>query len=187
MNFHEDIFIKIGVDQSQLSHFATVFKRRIGLKKGDIWLHEGDVCQHLGIIIKGMCRHGFVNKNGDDITRWVSLESDIITSLGSFTCGEKSNEKIQAIASTEILVAEKTDWNLFYNSNDYVRRFWTQALEHYLIGLEERLFNQISKNAQDRYIFLQKNYPRMVQEVPNKYLASILGIDPRHLSRLKLK
>ncbi|TGV00739.1 Crp/Fnr family transcriptional regulator [Flavivirga rizhaonensis] len=183
----EDIFEKIGIDQSQASLWSTVFKHKITLKKGEIWLKEGEVCQHLGIIVKGMCRHGFTNSEGDDITRWVSLESDIITSLSSFISGDRSNESIQAIATSEILFADKHDWLLFFSRYESVRQYWTKTLEQYLIGLEERLFNQISKKAQDRYNYLHNKYPRLIREVPNKYIASILGINSRHLSRLRLK
>jgi len=181
-----NIFAKFGLNERQSEQFLSLFQNEVSLKKGEFWLREGEVCQHLGIITEGMCRHFFTNENADEITRWVSLESDFVTSLGSFVRGSESNENIQAISPTKIMVVDKAAWNAFYRENEFARQLWTVALEDYLIGLEERLFSQISQKAQDRFAFLQQNYPRMVRQVPNKYLASILGVNPRHLSRLKL-
>jgi len=65
--------------------------------------------------------------------------------------------------------------------------FWTLALEKEVMGYEYRVIQLISGNAEDRYLEFLKAYPRFVQEVPQKYLASMLGIKPRHLSRIRKK
>ena len=72
-----------------------------------------------------------------------------------------------------------------YNEEPFVRDFWTRSIEYYLIGMEARVYSLIALNAKSRYEQLLKDYPLLVSEVPNKYLASILGIESRHLSRLR--
>jgi hypothetical protein len=67
----------------------------------------------------------------------------------------------------------------------FAQTFWTKAIQEYLIEIEARVYSLIALNAQSRYDRLIQNYPKLVSEVPDKYLASILGIKPRHLSRLR--
>jgi hypothetical protein len=51
--------------------------------------------------------------------------------------------------------------------------------------MEERVSSLIALNAKNRFEYLRNRYPKLVMNVPDKYLASILGIEPRHLSRLR--
>jgi CRP/FNR family transcriptional regulator, anaerobic regulatory protein len=176
---------QFGLDQNQALQISSIFKTEVFLKKNDIWLKENAVCEHLGFITAGMCRHFYINDNGDEITRWVSLENEFITSLGSFIRKMKTNENIQAIATSKIFVAQKEDWDAYCNDHEFARIFWTRAMEEYLIGMEERVYSFIALNAENRYKYLKNSYPGIVLNVPDKYLASILGIQPRHLSRLR--
>ncbi|MNT98592.1 hypothetical protein D3C72_2412100 [compost metagenome] len=53
------------------------------------------------------------------------------------------------------------------------------------LELEKRLFIFQKDKAKKRYIDLLENQPGYVQKIPLQYLASYLGITPRHLSRLR--
>lgn len=177
--------MQFGLDQNQALQIISLFKTEVIIKRNDFWLKENTLCQHLGFITEGMCRHFYISDNGDEITRWVSLENEFITSLGSFIKKTKTNENIQAITPTKILVAQKEDWDVFCKDHEFARIFWTRAIEEYLIGMEERVFSLIALNAKNRFEYLRNCYPKLVMNVPDKYLASILGIKPRHLSRLR--
>ena len=67
-----------------------------------------------------------------------------------------------------------------------MQQLWTNELEQLCIGYESRIHNLIAANAQQRYLWLLQHEPRFLKEVPNKYLAKIIGVTPRHLSRLML-
>jgi len=178
-------FITAGLDNKQAEKMAAVFKV-VTLRKMDYWLEENEVCNYLGFIVDGMCRHFFIDSKGDEITRWVSLEGQFVVSVGSFLQGTNSNESIQAIAPTTILNVSKDQWDVLYRNNEFARTFWVKSIQKYLIGLEDRLYSHISLDASERYNYLFRTYPHMIKKVPNKYLASILGVNPRHLSRLTL-
>jgi hypothetical protein len=170
--------MQFGLEQDQAGKIIALFSREVILKRNDFWIEENNVCEHLGIITEGMCRHFYMNENGDEITRWVSLESDYITSFGSFIRGTKTNEHIQAIKPSKILVVHKDDWDAFYENHEFARIFWARVIEQHLIGMEERIFSLISLNAKNRFEYLKNAYTKLFMNVPDKYLASILGINP---------
>jgi CRP-like cAMP-binding protein len=174
-----------GLDEDQAIKLASIFSTEIVLDKNDFFLTENSICSKLGFITTGMCRYYYVTENGDEATRWVSLENEFTTSIASFIKQSKTHENIQAIKPTTILAVEKEEWTNFCKEETFAQTFWTKAIQEYLIEIEARVYSLIALNAQSRYDRLIQHYPKLVSEVPDKYLASILGIKPRHLSRLR--
>jgi len=175
-----------GLDDRQAMKMASVFSTQLLLNKNDYLLEEKSVCTQVAFIMEGMCRYFYVSDNGDEVTRWVSLENEFAISFGSFIKQSKTHENIQAIAPTKILTAQKGQWDALCKEEEFARLFWTKSIEEYLIEIEARVYSLIALSAQNRYKSLLQNYPKLVREVPDKYLASILGIKPRHLSRLRV-
>jgi hypothetical protein len=58
-------------------------------------------------------------------------------------------------------------------------------MEGFLVEKEERIIDQISLTAHDRYHKLMKNQPDIIQNVPVKYISSFIGIQPESLSRIR--
>jgi hypothetical protein len=132
------------------------------LDKNDFFLTENSICSKLGFIITGMCRYYYVTENGDEATRWVSLENEFTTSIASFIKQSKTHENIQAIKPTTILAVEKEEWTTFCEEEIFAQTFWTRAIQEYLIEIEARVYSLIAMNAQSRYNTLIHNYPKLV-------------------------
>jgi len=163
---------------------SSQFTDQRKLKTGQYFLKEGKVCNEIGIVTKGMCRHYYKTKTGE-VTRWVALAGTFVTSLRSFINQVPSVENIQAMQATEITFISRANWLDIYDKHEVARNFWTKTIEENYIGMEERVFNLIAKSAEERYYWMIENQPRFIREVPDKYLASMLGTHPRHLSRIR--
>jgi CRP-like cAMP-binding protein len=173
-----------GFPSGQAELLASVFNHHESFEDGEYFLHEGQICRRIALITSGMCRYLYHTEK-EEVTRWISLEGDFMTSLGSFIHQKPSFEAIQAIRPTEIYYINMEDWEELKSKNPFIQHFWNRAIEQNYIGMEERLFITIAKTAEERYQWLLQNYPRFNQEVPDKYIASMLGITPRHLSRIR--
>lgn len=175
---------KLGITESQAQILVEGFTGHKKLASGKYFVKEGKVCMEVGIIIKGKCRFYYNTKDGE-VTRWVALTNDFVTSLSSFITQQPAPENIQAMEATEIMIMPRTTWLSLYDQHEFVRTMWTRIIEMNYIGMEERVFNLIAKSAEERYQWMQQHQPRFIQEVPDKYLASMLGVHPRHLSRIR--
>ena len=184
MNKIIETFQDIGLSDEQIEKVANVFKHTLELKKGDFFYKNNQVCTQIGFLESGMLRH-FYETETNDITCWVGLEGNFVTSLGSFIRQMPVKENIQAIQATKIIYATHTDWKALYQQENFVRELWTSVIEENYIGMESRLFNMITLSAEERYEWILKNYPKFNLCIPDKYLASMLGITPRHLSRIR--
>lgn len=173
-----------GLTSEQSEILSAQFTSQRKLATGKYFLREGKVCSEIAVVIKGMCRHYYITKDGD-VTRWITLPGMFVTSLRSFITRAPSIENIAAIRATELAIMPRDKWLAAYERHEFLREFWARNIEENYIGMEERVFNLIAKSAEERYSWMHENQPRFVQEVPDKYLASMLGIHPRHLTRIR--
>jgi hypothetical protein len=153
----------LGLNDSQAIKMTSIFSTQLILNKNDYFLKEYSVSAQLGFIMNGMCRYFYVSDNGDEVTRWVSLENEFVMSFGSFIKQSKTHENIQAIVPTKIQVAQKEQWDSLYKEEEFARFLWTKSIEEYLIGIEARVYSLIALNALNRYERLMHNYPQLVQ------------------------
>lgn len=179
-----DIFLSKGFTETQAEMLTQSFSLFKGISEGEYFLQEGQTCQHIALIVKGQFRY-YYNTEAGDVTRWISLQGDFMTSLSSFIQNNPAVETIQAVKESEVLMISRSAWMKLYDSQDFIRQFWLKSIEMNYIGMEERVFNQIALSAEERYQWMLNHYPRFNQEVPDKYIASMLGITPRHLSRIR--
>ena len=133
-----------------------------------------------------MIRH-FYSTNESEVTRWVSLQHDFVTSLRSFISQSPSIENLQAISDCELVVFDRKVFVILIEKNQAFKNFYIKALEYNYITIEDRVFSLIEKSAEERFEWMSKNQLRFIQQVPVMYTASMLGITPRHLSRLRKK
>lgn len=181
-----EILVNKGFNKRESDILEVAFTVSNQLKEGENFQQEGHVCQYIALIVKGQFRY-FYNTDQGEVTRWISLEGDFMTSLSSFIQQKPSVENIQATKDSTLILMSKTIWLELYAKHEFIREFWLRTISYNYIGMEERVFHQIALTAEQRYQWMLENYPRFNQEVPDKYIASMLGITPRHLSRIRAK
>jgi CRP/FNR family transcriptional regulator, anaerobic regulatory protein len=170
------------VDQAHL--LAGAFSTEVFLEEDEYFIRENQVCSQLAIIRTGMFRY-FYRTESDEITRWVSLEGDFMTSLSSFISRKPTPENIQALKPSVLFCLSRNSWDHLFRQHEFIREYWLRTIELNYIGMEERVFNLIARPAEARYQWMLDNYPQFNRHVPDKYLASMLGVTPRHLSRIR--
>jgi len=175
----------VPVSEKELEEFAAPFQL-ISLKTDGYFAKEGEPCLRIGFIVKGMIRHFYIN-DATETTRWVSLKGEFIAVLSSFILQKPSNHYLQAIVPTELLVISKKDFDRIYHNNNMVQQLWLRMIEMTCLGFEDRVYQQLSADAEKRYLYMMKVWPKIISEVPQKYIASMMGIKPESLSRLRAK
>lgn len=176
--------VKQGLTEHHAGLLAARFVSEKRIRAGKCFIKEGEICNTIGFILHGKCRHFYNTKEGE-VTRWIVLQNNFVTSLGSFIPQKPAVENIQAMEDCVIAIMPRAGWLSLYAEHESMREFWTKIMEANYLGMEERVFQLIAKSAEERYAWMQQNQPQFIQEVPDKYLASMLGIHPRHLSRIR--
>lgn len=180
-DFLKSFGVLTDVDINDFQHLGTIRH----LQKGDFFISEGKPCKEVAFIKSGILRSFFTSESGEEITYCITFPNTLMTAYSSFITSLPTLENIQTVAPCELLVIQKTDIDQLSKSGINWITFFKIIAEQQYIELEKRLFLFQKEKAKKRYMDLLENQPIYVQQIPLQYLASYLGITPRHLSRLR--
>lgn len=172
-------------EEHEIKVISNVFKPTT-LLKGRSLTKKGQTCKQLAFVKEGLLRV-YVEKGDKEITQWICTPGTFATELSGLLFDQPSRWNIEAITDCELYVLDEADYKLLPNS---IER-WTE-LEKLFIGkcftmLEDRVFSFLSMNAEERYLMLLSNQKGLLKDVPQQYLASMLGMTPETFSRLRKK
>jgi len=170
------------ISESGNKSLATKLKTHTA-KKGALLLSYGQVCRDIYFVKKGCLRLYYI-VDGVETTVWFSFEDNSAIELSSFLSGKPTEYFIEAIEDTEYLSLSKTELMGLYGPHpemeSVMRTFW----EDVILNLLQRFTSLQKDSAEDRYRNLLE-HTKYMQRIPQKYLASYIGVTPTSLSRIK--
>lgn len=153
------------------------------IKKNEFVLQQGEVCKDLIFVQKGCLRLYYLQEE-IEVSVWFALKHSSAIEMYSFISETPTNYFLQAIEETEILYLPKNVLQQLYATypkiQELMRKFWEDVILHLL----ERFTALQRDAAEKRYIDLLDK-PELLQTIPQKYLASFIGVTPTSLSRIK--
>jgi len=155
-------------------------------KKNEFILKAGKVSNYTSWIIKGLTRSYYI-KDIEDITTKFLWDGAPITSLYSYYSRKPGNENIVALEDTTLASLHYDHMQYLYKTYPAFNVIGRVITEQYLYMLEIEVYNLRKQKAEDRYQFIVKHFPHLLQRVPLKYLATYLGINLETLSRIRGK
>lgn len=163
-------------------HQAMLVRRF--LKKGEFVLRAGEVCNHVTFLNKGFVRvYNIVND--EELTANFGFEGNYVTDYTSFVSRQPSLDYIIAMEDLEILQLNYIDMQAAYEKYPVWQKFGRLIAEYILIFATERSRSFLFLSPEERYLKLMKDRPKVIVNVPLKYIASYLGITPEALSRIR--
>lgn len=175
----------VALEENELQEILSYFKP-LQLSKGEFWVKAGHVCTQIGFVNQGLLRTWY-EVDGEEITHWISDEGYFDTALSSFSFKTPSRWNLQAITDCELYVLDCDDHRMILQQYPQWRVFESQLLVYSYLGIEERMFSQLHNTAEERYEKLLAERPQLTLRAPQQYLASMLGMKPETLSRLRKK
>ncbi|TCI92188.1 Crp/Fnr family transcriptional regulator [Tenacibaculum sp. M341] len=177
------ILSQITIDNNSMDKITSVFKP-LTLHKGDFLLKAGKICRQMAFIESGYMRMYDI-ADGKEITLWIGSESKFITSLSSFIFQTQNNWNIQAITNCKLYTISRENHFKLNKTIPKWLEFDNILLANSFALLEKKMFSQLHTTAKQRFHHLLQTEPDLFNHVPLQYIASMLGITPESLSRLR--
>lgn len=155
-------------------------------KAGDIVLKEGEVCNSISLIVKGLTRSYYLN-DGIDITSRFMDEGNIVTSWISYYTQKPGKEYIEAVEETTLACILYSDIEKMYQDFPESNRIGRRQVEYafYLSELRTQLLRK--HTAEAKYELFLNQHPTLLQRVALKHIATYLGMSQETLSRVRSK
>jgi CRP-like cAMP-binding protein len=173
------------VNPNSLETISSLF-RRMSLAKGHYFLKTGRYCDKLGFVRSGLLRI-FADTERKEVTQWISTQGYFVTDLSSFIFQAPARWNIQAMTDTEIYVIDQHDYKNIKNIVPQWLELEKLFLTKCFIMMEDRIFGLLSLSAEERYHLLFEQHSELFNQVPLRYLASMLGMTPETFSRIRNK
>lgn len=184
-----EYFIKnyIGIENKDLSSIANLFSTTT-LSKNDYLLKRKQRARHMHFVKTGYIRVYSYGSTGEkEVTQWISNKGMFITDLSSFMFDTPSRWNIQALSNCELYTITKERFN---SIGDYIDN-WHELEKLFIakcfVSLENRVFEQLSMSAEEKVKSLLDSNSDIFLQVPLQYIASMLGMTPETLSRIRKK
>lgn len=154
-------------------------------RKRQYVLQEGDICTQFNFVVRGCLRTYNVDKKGNIHILQFGVENNWINDLGSFHGMKTSKLNIDALEDTVVLQISLEDLISLYKQSPIFDRIFRVLIENGYIHLQERLLQNISSTAEERYESFLSRYPHLTNRISQVQVAAFLGVTPEFLSRLR--
>lgn len=181
-NLKKFITSYVALSDNEVDAIVTRFKSK-AVKKNDFLLKQGETCKDLVFVQKG-CLRLYYLKDDIEVSVWFAFQQSSAIEIYSFISENPSTYFLQAIEDSEVHYLPKTELIKLYQEQpkmqEMMRNFW----EDVILNLINRFTALQKDSAEKRYLDLL-NKPDYLETVPQKYLASFIGVTPTSLSRIR--
>ena len=165
--------------------FSSFLKKQEKHKK-TTFLKTGEIENYISFIEKGIVRLFIPTKDDEkEITFGFSFKYEFISAYDSFLTQKPSTYQLETLNETTLWSINYEDLQKVYKNTkmgNFIGRFSSEKLFLIKSAREQSL---LFETAETRYLNLFKERPKLIKQIPLKYIASYIGITPQALSRIR--
>jgi CRP-like cAMP-binding protein len=165
--------------------FLAGMVRERKAKKGQFLLHEGAVQKASFFVTSGLLISYYIALDGKEHLIQIAPEGWWISDLNSFTRQREALLNIRAVEESTFLELPFLQTENMFGQIPQMDKYFRVITERALINFKKRIIENNSMSARDRMLQFREHYPDLVNRLPQKLIASYLGISPEFLSKIK--
>jgi CRP-like cAMP-binding protein len=156
-------------------------------KAKTVLLHAGEICKHSYFVNSGILRSFNINDNIVEHVLHFACEGWWIGDMFSLISQKPGNLFIEVNEDAEVVILSKENQDELYFKIPKLEHFFRILTENSLVAHQERLMDNLSLSAEERFEKFCTKYPTLIQRVPQKQIASYIGVTPEFFSKMKAK
>ena len=150
-------------------------------------LSEGSICKNSYFVVSGCLKSFIIDKSGKEHILQFTPENWMVTDLDSFINQATSKTYIEAIEDSELKLLPKSFFDNIQALDKHQLFEQNKKLISNIIAVNKRLASILGATAEERYLEFNETYPTLIQRLPQKLIASYIGITPEYLSEIRSK
>ena len=175
----------ISLTSKEEEYFISLLNEKKVSKKSFV-LMEGELCKSISFVNSGILR-AYYHNDRKESTIMFALSDWWITDMYCFIKEQPAMLNIVTIEDSSILTLSKENLEKLYIKVPKFERFFRIIFQNAYIREQLRVIQNLSQTAEQRYQNFQSQYPKVVEKVTQKQIASYLGITPEFLSTVRAR
>ena len=156
-------------------------------KAKTILLKPGEIADTTYFILEGMIRSYTVDTNGVEHVLSLAAPNWFITDMYSNISKKPAQQYLSVINDAKVYKLTRENQEKLYELVPKTERFFRILIEKSVVAHQQRLIDNLSLTAEDRYAKFCHKYPDFIQCIPQKYIASYIGVTPEFFSKMKAR
>ncbi|MBL7836920.1 MAG: Crp/Fnr family transcriptional regulator [Bacteroidetes bacterium] len=155
------------------------------IRKRQYLMQEGDHSKYSAFVLSGCLRSYFIDSNGFEHILQFAIEDWWITDMMSYISGKPGKLNIDALEDSEVLLISRDDQLSLFDKSPKFEKYFRIITENGMVSNQQRLLDNLSLPAIERYKNFIHKYPLFMQRIPQVQIAAFLGITPEFLSKIR--
>jgi CRP-like cAMP-binding protein len=156
-------------------------------KKGDFFKEPFKTGNHAAFLSKGAVRLVVYKENGDEITARIRQDNSFIVDLFRLKGTDSSPLGIECLEDLTLLIASVEKVQKLLETNLAFNIVVRKHQKEQLLEMANSQYLFLTGTAKERYQFILENKPELLKKFPLRFIASMIGITPTQLSRVRNK
>jgi CRP-like cAMP-binding protein len=179
----QNVSLHITLDGEEQEYFTSLLHER-RLKKKQFLNQEGEITRGPHFVTEGILRSYSVDSNGFEHVLQFAPPGWWIGDMNSYVKQQPGTLNIDALEDSTVLWMWKSELDALYIRVPKFERFFRILSENALAAHQMRLMNILSLPAVERYASFCQMYPSLIECLPQKQVASYIGVTPEFLSKM---
>nr|WP_321451633.1 cyclic nucleotide-binding domain-containing protein [uncultured Carboxylicivirga sp.] len=174
------------VSEELFQLLSKAFKKKV-YKKGESILKEGEIETRSKLVLKGVV-HQYIYEDDEPVTINITPKGLAFNCIKSYVEGSPSIEIHEAITDVELFYIEKADLEEMAETSQELSFLLYKVYETILADRENRTLMLQYRNPSKRYQLFYEIVERaqwIIEDTPDKYIASYLNMTPQQYSKEK--
>lgn len=159
--------------------------RRVKLTKKENLFERGEITKDAALVISGCLRSFSIDENGFEHIMQFAPTNWWITDMYSFISQKPGDLSVQAIMDSEVVLLSRKDQLMLFDKIPALERYFRILTENSLVAYRQRLIDNLSLSAKQRYANFCQTFPTLINDVPQKLIAAYIGVTPEFLSKMR--
>lgn len=159
--------------------------RRVKLTKKEYLFERGEITKDAALVVSGCLRSFSLDENGFEHIMQFAPSNWWITDMYSFISQKPGDLSVQAIMDSEVVLLSRKDQLVLFDQIPALERYFRILTENSLVAYRQRLIDNLSLNAKQRYANFCQTFPTLINDIPQKLIAAYIGVTPEFLSKMR--
>jgi len=171
------------INSSDWNFFSSKLHKET-VKKNSTLIKIGVVENYLSFISEGIVRL-YIPQKESELTFGFLFENEFVTAYDSFITESPSHYQIETLTNATLWRISFEDLQEVYKKTEIGNLIGRRMAENMFLIKSKREISLLNKTAEERYLDLFLERPKLLKQIPLKYIASYIGVTPQALSRIR--